>query len=468
MKFCRIFLLTLVLIPFVALSQKTIISGIAHGAKGKTIRVVKYADQITYIDSCVASTPVDSSGKFKLILDLDTTIFTYLKIDFFRAPLYVEPEKMYDLRIDSVDYDAPDNKVNPYLLPSELKYKIVNADSMELNNVVSKFNYEYDTFLAKYFGYLAKTRDRKKIDAFRLEIENKYKNVSNEYFRNIVRYRFASLELSAKLSATSKLITKYILNNPVLYENTAYMEFFNQLFAGYINGTSKYITFHDLDVTVNSLVKCSALMDTLGKDTLLRNEVIREMVMLKGLGDLYQDKLFSKRAILYILTEFSKQTKFIEHRTIALDYLRFYTRLSKEAVAPAFTLKNFNNETFTLSEFKGRYVYLVFWTTWCIPCISEMDFLTKMKQKYGSKVEFVSIACDKQYLTAYYYMQQKKPEIISLYWGNQYSLLEDYDIRAYPTYVLIGPDGKIVSYPAISPGVNLDYYLSFLTDIKVK
>jgi thiol-disulfide isomerase/thioredoxin len=468
MTFFRKFLFALILMPFLVFSQKTIITGTARGAQGKTIRFVKYADQITYTDSCITSAPIDSSGKFKLTLDLKTTIFSYLKIDLFRAPFYIEPGKMYNLQIDSVDYNAPDDKVNHYLQPSELAYKIMGVDSLELNNVISKFNKEYDTFLAEHFIYLLKTRDRKKIDAFRLKTESEYNNVKNDYFNNIIRYRFALLEFSTKLSGIPALLKTYFLNQPILYENTAYMEFFNQFFEGYITGSSKYITFKDLDVTVNSLAKCSALMDTLGKDSLLQNEKIREMVMLKGLGDLFQNKLFNRNAILFMLNDFSKQTKFAEHKAVAMDYLRLYTRLVKDAVAPAFTLKNFNNETFTLSEFKDRYVYLVFWTTWCIPCISEMQLLTKMKQKYGSKVEFVSIACDKQYLTAYYYLQSKKPEITSLFWGNQYSLLENYDVRAFPTYMLIGPDGKIMDYPTISPGVDLDSYLSFITGIKGK
>jgi hypothetical protein len=46
-----------------------------------------------------------------------------------------------------------------------------------------------------------------------------------------------------------------------------------------------------------------------------------------------------------------------------------------------------------------------------------------------------------------------------LHFGNQPSILEEYDIRAYPTYYLIGPDGKLLLSPAQSPGENFEQYL---------
>ena len=85
--------------------------------------------------------------------------------------------------------------------------------------------------------------------------------------------------------------------------------------------------------------------------------------------------------------------------------------------------------------------------------------LNKLKEKYGTKVEFVGISADKEFMTYYHFMQNnKKYNFTNLHWGNNTDLIENYDVKAFPTFVLIGPDGKIVQYPAIAPSKHLDEY----------
>jgi hypothetical protein len=43
-----------------------------------------------------------------------------------------------------------------------------------------------------------------------------------------------------------------------------------------------------------------------------------------------------------------------------------------------------------------------------------------------------------------------------LLYDRQPGVLKDYDIRAYPTYFLIGPDGKLILSPAPSPSENFE------------
>jgi thiol-disulfide isomerase/thioredoxin len=245
------------------------------------------------------------------------------------------------------------------------------------------------------------------------------------------------------------------------------MEFFNEFFKNYINDESKYINTNDLDRTINVEKSFPALLDSLGKDTILRNEVLREMVALKGLGELYYAKDYDKTAILSMLKYEKENSKFAQHIVIAENFITLFTRLAPGTLAPAFTLKDYNGLSYSLKEFnKDKYVYLFFWTKWCVPCLSEMDLIGKLITKYGTKVEFVGISADKEFMSYYNFMQNKKYDFTTLHWGNSTELLENYDVKAYPTYVLIGPDGKIVQYPAEAPSSSLDALLYDLTKIK--
>jgi peroxiredoxin len=276
------------------------------------------------------------------------------------------------------------------------------------------------------------------------------------------------IEQSAQLNTLEGLSKKYFWKQPVLYDNTGYMEFFNEFFNGYIPAESKHITREDLDRTINSERSFPAFLDSLGKDSLLRNEVLRELVALKTLGEVYYSQQYDKSAILEMLKYVEEKSKFPQHKQIAENYLKLFTKLAQGTVAPDFKLKDYTGQLYSLAEFnKDKYIYLFFWTTWCVPCINEMNLMNKLKEKYGTKVEFVGISTDKEFMTYYYFMQKnKKFNFTTLHWGNNTSLLENYDVKAYPTFILIGPDGKIVQYPAENPSGSLDGLLYDLTKTK--
>jgi peroxiredoxin len=54
-------------------------------------------------------------------------------------------------------------------------------------------------------------------------------------------------------------------------------------------------------------------------------------------------------------------------------------------VAPDFTLKNLDGEEVSLSQFRGKYVLVNFWATWCGPCKIEMPSLEALYQRYKNK-----------------------------------------------------------------------------------
>ena len=458
---------TLILAAWSLCGQNITIKGKATGAEGKTLSVYTWADQITHTEKKIASGKIDSTGKFDFSFKIEETIFTYLKVDFTRAPMYLEPGKTYDLAISCPDCKSPDDKTNPYLSPKPLSVVILNSDSTELNYMIIKFNALYDDFMLKDYLTVAKHRNKSRLDTFRLKIGKQFGDIKNEYFSNLVKYRLAAIEESAQLKNNLTLSKKYLRNKPVLYENTGYMEFFNEFFKNYINQESPYITLQDLYRTINNVKSFPALMDTLGKDTILKNEVLRELVALKDLGELYYTKDYDKASILSMYKYVKENSKFPQHRIIAENYIKLFTKLAPGSIAPSFSLKDYHGLSYSLEEFnKDKYVYVFFWTTWCVPCLSEMELIKKYKEKYGTQVEFVGISADKEYMTYYNFMQKKSYDFTTLHWGNNTELMENYDVKAYPTYILIGPDGKIVQCPAEAPSSRLDALLYDLTKIK--
>ncbi|WP_213194809.1 TlpA disulfide reductase family protein [Desulfuromonas sp. AOP6] len=61
------------------------------------------------------------------------------------------------------------------------------------------------------------------------------------------------------------------------------------------------------------------------------------------------------------------------------------------SVAPDFTLKNLDGESVSLSQFRGKVVFLNFWASWCPPCREEMPSMERLNEVFGSS-DFVMLA----------------------------------------------------------------------------
>jgi peroxiredoxin len=63
-----------------------------------------------------------------------------------------------------------------------------------------------------------------------------------------------------------------------------------------------------------------------------------------------------------------------------------------------FERKDLLGNTIKLSSFRGRYVLLEFWASWCIPCIAQMPHLKALHLKYNKKgLDVIAISCDSKY-----------------------------------------------------------------------
>jgi thiol-disulfide isomerase/thioredoxin len=124
--------------------------------------------------------------------------------------------------------------------------------------------------------------------------------------------------------------------------------------------------------------------------------------------------------------------------------------------SPLFDYENHKGGKTKLADLKGKYVYIDTWATWCGPCRGEIPFLQKVEEKYkGKNIEFVSISID----TAKDHDKWKKfvddkqlggtQLIADADWSSQFC--KDFGINSIPRFILIGPDGKVISADAERP-----------------
>jgi thiol-disulfide isomerase/thioredoxin len=116
-------------------------------------------------------------------------------------------------------------------------------------------------------------------------------------------------------------------------------------------------------------------------------------------------------------------------------------------------------KSFSLNEMKGRYVLLDFGGSWCEPCkktIPELKAIFSEASK--SNLSIIGVACDKDTTDSQKYIKEN-----NLTWDNIFQSLDNkdeqyilntYKISAYPTFILIDRNGKIVSRTTGEDGIN--------------
>ncbi|CAL2088851.1 cytochrome c biogenesis protein CcmG, thiol:disulfide interchange protein DsbE [Tenacibaculum sp. 190524A05c] len=129
--------------------------------------------------------------------------------------------------------------------------------------------------------------------------------------------------------------------------------------------------------------------------------------------------------------------------------------LAKGKVAPKFVdYENPKRETFSLDDLKGKYVYIDVWATWCPPCLAEIPSLQKLEKDYHDKnIQFVSISVDKRddYFTWTDMIEEKNLGGLQLYANEDKTFSEAYRISSIPRFILVDPEGNLVSADAPRP-----------------
>ena len=85
--------------------------------------------------------------------------------------------------------------------------------------------------------------------------------------------------------------------------------------------------------------------------------------------------------------------------------------------------------------------------------------LADLYQKHRERLVILTVATDPQEEVLKQFLMKNNYNWIFLHYDRQPEILKDYDIRAFPTYFLIGPDGKLVFSPALSPAENFEQKL---------
>jgi thiol-disulfide isomerase/thioredoxin len=144
-----------------------------------------------------------------------------------------------------------------------------------------------------------------------------------------------------------------------------------------------------------------------------------------------------------------------------------YDNLAAGNASVNWSFPDINGKMVSLSDFKGKYVYIDVWASWCGPCKQEIPYLKSLKDKFkGKNIEIIGISVDENKTDWENIMKSESLTGIQLFaagWEN--TLCESFKITGIPRFILIDKQGKIINSNADRPSGDIETVLNGLEGI---
>jgi thiol-disulfide isomerase/thioredoxin len=411
-----------------------LLSGEIENAAGKTVTIYNGREIVKEIS-------LNEDGTFADTLKVEAKNYT-LSHGRESSALYLAPG--YDIKM-SLDTKKFDETIS-YTGKGSENSSYLAAKYLEDEN--SNFDYA-KVFLLEEAGFLTKINEvkstKEKFLANAVGVSDDFKtleekNIHFEYLSNIQNYASAHSYYAKKEDFKAsddflKPLKSIDYNNEADY---ASIENYKRMVQGHYSkkiSTSKNLpeAFADINKNVFSELKkdlANMLNYNIGPNN-ENNEAYYDGLMAMSSDDKYKENLTAKYNKVKSLVKGMPSPKFVDY-------------------------ENHKGGTTSLEDLKGKYVYVDVWATWCGPCIREIPSLQKVEKQYhGKNIAFVSTSIDraKDHNTWVEMVKEKELGGMQLMadsdWKSKF--VTDYAIEGIPRFILIDPNGNIVSADAPRP-----------------
>ena len=431
--------------------QNVIISGNAKTYAGDVLLWKTYTDQITFDEKVLAKSKVSADGNFRFEISISEPIISFIHLNVFKGILYIEPGKNYQIILPKKQEKSKADALNPFFKESEFFIRCI-ADSNYLNTKIKKFDKLLDKYISESFKQFKGKVQKPVVDSIIGEVEKQTGESSDVFFNNYKKYSYASYRLIAYERNKEKFISKYFTNKKILFNNPAYMDLFNRVFNNHLKTLYRNPKGKAIPYNLIKLKSLSGLKACLDSFPYLHNDTLKDLVIIKSLYDNFYKDDFPQESILFMIDSVRYATEVPEIANIAQNVTKKLTTLLLDYPAPDFQLKNKKGKTISLKDFKGKFVYLNFCTPESYSCQKDFRLLQQLQLQQYELLEIVTVCICDNYETMKKLLKENKYKWTFLYYDKNIELLKKYNVRVYPSYYMINPEGKLIMQPAFPPG----------------
>lgn len=447
--------------------QPVTIIGDAPFAANEEIRLLIFDDLLYNIPTVVATDKIDKNGKFKLNYSTNQIKLAQLAIRTTKAEFFVVPNNSYDFHItvDTTLFQL----VNPERYGGYLQITTDNTDTNDLNYKINRFS-NYFSRAMNYYGFrITYDHDITAYDTLTGLLHSNFDIQYNplNFYQSYAYYTCGLLDKLCLSKESRQFYQKYFDNDYILYNNPAYMMLFVDNYSGYLYN-SKYISKGLLSRTINEEPDYLTLFNETGRDPMLTNERIRELVLILNLIELHDNEEFDAGNTVKLLQYIKASSHFPEHIIYIDNALARFT--PNQEIDRSLSLKNSKGKKTSLKQFEGKDIYVQLFQSDCIDCIREMIIMQEFQKRYGEKLHFISISIDPD-REQYEKFCKKYEEMFSwpiLHFDGNYDWLMENGIETLPEHMIMKSNGQVIDRYIPFPEEGLSDYLQLHYPIEIQ
>lgn len=463
------------------------IIGTAKGAEGREILWRTDADMFSGSFKELGRAEIDDSGSFVLTTaEVSQVLPTYLVLDYYSTGLFVEPGRTYYLRMDE-DFDYhQDERMNAFVVSNrlpELRYILTDSagriDSSDLNRLLGEYSYRYNRMISVNFEKIRVKKDTVPVWAFLKLSDSLYAGVENPFFQEYRRYVEASLRDFSGMASRKELFETYIDGYPINGNNPAQLDFLRNYFLEYFPA-NRFLPFDQVRRIINRrgllpARRVSFLSDSMGLDYAVRNESIREWVLVYGLQQLLDNGSVDSRQVEALLDALSENGKFPENRLGAKALLETRQEKIRRHYFSGIGFKDEDGRIVPVDSLleKGRFHYFFFVRadySNCPSCLPELNRLRQVWENIGDEmketVRIYLINCDYTFARFVHDARENAYPWPYLHFNRNIEWIRRIDASRFPSFFLVDDKGNILNSEFNAPSQNIGEIFGRMADIK--
>ncbi len=384
----------------------------------------------------------------------------------FYKEIYTEKAKIKSLMIGN-NYTkvflSPSKSLEIYCDISNLDSSLVfSGDLMEENKVLYQIENEPRNINYRHIFFSQIDISLQYLDSIHDSINELFKNLTDKkqmdsdflfLAENMIKYEIENLKFYVGFQQNlyrDSLFHQMIDNNFIEDENLIDLNYYQSYVMYYTAFKARTLLANQ-----NRDEKMSYTDANLKSIELLNNKHIKDYV-------LYD--LFKMILIRESIEEFEKYSSYFYENIHNQEFIddiniKYVNKklLARGNYAPNFTYLDIDSTEVSLSDYRGKYVYIDFWSIGCGGCRNDLPHLKKLQEEYKDEnIVFVSVSMDDNWEDWEQVVKSEMGRGVALNAGGGYNegVFKDYQIQSIPTYVFVDKEGKLIESRAPRPSTQ--------------
>lgn len=430
------------------------ISGSGTGYKNAELGFFRQTDPVTKKLKPVLSITCDEKGSFSCEIPCNGSDVIFIRTGIYSLHLYVKDSSAYELLLPDYVAREVSEEQNPFFIETELIPAVIN-NKQDVNNLIMAFDSEYNTVFNVVAERVFRNYKKEEIQKDISKLAKFNDPAPDSFYNDYVKCRMIMLNLVFSNSTTDLANAGLFINAGFDAANPGFIELAEQMFSGYFNKISSG-PLRESFFRAISIASFRELRSVMQQDGKLSNSELTDLVILMNLNDDYFNHNLPDENVRKIISLIISEGATSFTQNIASEVLGKMNSSLPGNIAPDFTLSGTDGKLMSLKDFRGKYLLLSFARADNQASVMELGIINMWQKKYVSYLNVVTILTDKDFKSASGFFKNRGFNWIFLD-GSKKDMIEfTYDLKMYPSFILLDRNGKIVSDPCQHPSENLE------------